>query len=71
MTIVLATYRGKDNLIADIQQDKYQTSYTLDICQPYGDGSGRAHSVYRNTYTTKKNARQAMNRFSDTWTRER
>jgi len=69
MTLVLASYISTDGLHADIMQDKYCSSFKLDIYKPYHTEKATVLSIYRGTYYTKKTARQAMNRFSKTWTK--
>ena len=63
MTIVLEHYKASDGIEATIEQDKYQTTFSIDVYEP--DGSGRpgfARSLYRSTYMTRDGARRAIRR---------
>lgn len=60
MTVVLERFKDSAGLEASIEQDKYQTSFTLCVYEP--DGTGFARSLFRNTYTTMEGARRAMRR---------
>lgn len=60
MTIVLEHYKDSTGLHGEIEQDKYCSSFRVVISEPLG--GGRARSLYRNTFTTKENARRAIRR---------
>ena len=66
MTYVLAHYENENGLKADIEQDKYCSSFRLDVYRSIDDNP-LAMTVYRGNYYTKKTARQALNRFGSDW----
>jgi len=67
MTVVLETYRNECGEIADIQQDKYCSAFTLEICKPIQEGSPFANTILKRNYVSKKSARQAMRNYDKTW----
>lgn len=60
MTVVLERYIDSCGVEANIEQDKYETSYKLVILT--ADENRMATVLYRNIYTTREAARRAMRR---------
>ena len=60
MTVVLEHYKDFSGFEADIEQDKYQKTFTLVVFT--ADENRMATTYYRNTYTTREGARRAMRR---------
>lgn len=75
MTITIATYKTNDNVLfcdpiyASIEQEKYCSSYKLIIYANLSRDSSIATTLYTGTYTSKKTARSAMNRYGSGWLR--
>ena len=71
MTFVFAHYKAndEDNTFASISQDKYCSAYKMDIYHLVEPGSPLAYTTFTGHYSSKKTARQAMNRFAKSWTR--
>jgi len=71
MTIVLENYSSRETgLLADIEQEKYCSFYTLDVYRPIDDGP-IAQSVFRGNYMTAASARRALRRFASDWEKEK
>jgi len=60
MTYVIESYEDSNGLIADIEQEKYESCYRLEILQPIDECMGLL--VFKGTYLTIPNARRAMRR---------
>lgn len=75
MTITLATYKTTDNVFspdpiyASVEQEKFCLSYKLVIYAKLKKDSSVAVTLYSGTYTSKKTARAAMNRYGSCWLR--
>ena len=67
MTFVIEHYKNtEDNLIfANIQQNKYEKSYELDVYRIEKTGSSIGHTLFRNHYVSIPNARKALYRIGN------
>lgn len=60
MTFCIESYEDSVGIIADIVQDKYESSYRLQVLQMLDESRGLL--VFSGTYATIPNARRAMRR---------
>lgn len=69
MTFVVENYKSKanENIIANIQQEKYSACYQLDIYKKDRECPYIGHTIMRKNYFSIKNAKQAMKHFSESW----
>ena len=67
MTFVIEHYKNtEDNLIfANIQQNKYEKSYELDVYRIEKPGSSIGYTLFRNSYVSIPNARKALKRIGN------
>lgn len=69
MTIVLEKYRDTNGNIANIEQEKHSSLFTLAICRPYTDDPHRVQTIMKREYMSKESAKKAMRKNGETWTK--
>lgn len=64
MTYVIEHYKSKENnlVFANIQQNKYEKTYVLDVYRIEKPGSPIGYTLFRNSYVSVTNARRTLKR---------